>query len=153
MNADVNRQEREIERQLAELTPHLNAPAPSEACLARVRAAVGVETRRLRARARWFVALRPWMAAAAAVALAVGLGLPGGADRTGSVFDPDESLDAILGDWVAALDDSGDRFARLLEVDWLAEGFDSTGEDSNTGEDALDSLEESLESFERMIEA
>jgi hypothetical protein len=153
MSADVDRQEREIERQLAELAPHLSAPAVPDACRARVQAAVGAEARWLRARERRFVALRPWLAAAAAVALAVGLGLPGETERTGLVFNPNENPEAILADWVDALGDSGDRFARLLEVDWLAEGFDATGEDGNSGEDALDSLEESLESLERMIEA
>lgn len=154
MGSDFDPRERETEREFTELALRLPGLSPQRACLERVKAAVDEEARRLRVRRRRLVALRPWVAAAAAVLLAVGLDPPGGSDSTGLPPDPARNPDAILADWVDALGESGEQFARLLDESWLSIGlgFGPGGDVDNEGPDPLDSLEESLESFERMLE-
>ena len=153
MDAEFEQQQHEIDRQLAALAEQLRAPAPHPDSVAGVKAAVGEEARRLQRRDRRFAALRPLVGAAAAVLLAVGLSLPGGSEPLGQMSTLGDNPAAIFSDWVDALEESGEQFARLLEDDWLFEGLESGGEENGDAGDPLDSLEESLESFERMIEA
>ncbi|GAG33383.1 unnamed protein product, partial [marine sediment metagenome] len=99
------------------------------------------------------VALRPWIGAAAAVVLIVGLSLPFASTTQRALLAPGGNPELAFSDWVAALDESGQQFTSLLGDDWLLETPGSgAGENGDNG-DPLDSLEESLESFERIIGA
>lgn len=151
MNAEFERQEREIDRQLAALAWHLRSPAPGRECVACVRAVVGAEARRLQRRQRLLMVLRASAGVAAALALALGLSLPRGSTPSGRWLDAGEKPDAVFVDWIDALGESGEQFTRLIEDDWLLEGFGPGGDENGDG-GPLDSLEESLERFERMME-
>lgn len=153
MNAEFRQQQHEIDRQLAALAEHLRAPAPDPDSVAGIKTAVRKEARRLQRRDRRFAVLRPLVGAAAAVLLAVGLSLPGGSEPLGQIPAFDDDPAAVFSDWVDALEESGEQFARLLGDDWLFEGLESGGEKNGEVSDPLDSLEESLESFEQMIGA
>jgi hypothetical protein len=146
---DWQSQQPELDRQLADLAPRLAGPAPRPEHLATIRNAVAAEARRLHRLA----ALRPWIGAAAAVLLTVGLSLPFGTGTRYPAALRDASPEAVFNDWVAALDDSGRQFAGLLESDWLLAPADSGAEENGDGSDPLESLEESLQSFEHMIGA
>ncbi len=153
MNRHFERQQREIDQQLAELAGQLRAPALRSQCLADIKLAVGVEARRLQRRQRRFVVLRPWLGAAAALLLTVGLSLPRDSAPSRLVFDLGDNPDAVFADWVDALGESGQQFTMLFEDDWLFEDFGPGGEENGDAGDPFDSLEESLESFERIIGA
>jgi hypothetical protein len=153
MNPQLEQLERQIGRQLAELTPDLDAPAPRPECIAQLKVRVDAEARRLRRRQRRLVAARPWIGVAAAVLLAIGLSLPPAAGPGELVIGPVQDADAAFVGWLDALDQSEERFAALLEEDWLLNGSVPAGEENGEGIDPLDSLEQSLESFERMIGA
>ena len=153
MDRQLEQNEREVDRQLGDLAEHLDAPGPRPERIAAITNAVDVEARRLRRRQRRIVALRPWISAAAAVLLSIGLSLPFASTARQALLGPDERPEVALDDWFDALNESGREFTRLLGDDWLLEA-PASGDDENgdTG-DPLDSLKESLESFERIIGA
>jgi hypothetical protein len=153
MNAEFEQRQHEIDRQLAALAEHLRAPALHPDSVAGVKTAVREEARRLQRRDRRLVMLRPLVGAAAAVLLVVGLSLPGSSEPVGQISAFGDDPAAVFSDWVDALEESGEQFARLLGDDWLFEGLESGSERNGEVSDPLDSLEESLESFEQMIEA
>jgi hypothetical protein len=153
MDPQFEQHERELDRQLADLAPHLDAPVPRSGLIAQVKSAVDAEARRLRRRNRRIVALRPWIGAAAAVLLTVGLSLPIGSDGHRVPFNLGPSSAIAFNDWVDALDETGQRFTALLGDEWLFETPGSGDNQGNGAGDPLDSLEESLESFERIIGA
>jgi len=142
MSSEMNNEFEKWEQALAcqmRLLRLLPAERPSEACVARVRAAIRVEFGRRRR--QWGLPTRSVMlGAAAALALVVGW-------STGPVADWLE-VDASLRDWAAALDDSN---ARLVST--LHEG--STGTHMNGDleielDDLLQSLDESLARFRNL---
>ena len=153
MNAEFDRQQHEIDRQVAALGGWLDSPTPRPDAVARVKTAVAEETGRLRRRDRRLAALRPLVGAAAALLLAVGLSLSGDPDLAGRSFTLGGDPDAIFTDWVDALDESGGQFARLLEDDWLFEYSAPGNDEYDEFGDPLDSLEESLQSFEEIVGA
>ncbi|MFQ5805037.1 MAG: hypothetical protein ACE5I3_01165 [Phycisphaerae bacterium] len=153
MDHEFQRQEREIDRRIAALATYLRAPAPRPGFLAEVKAALSAEAQRLQRRQRRLVALRPLAGVAAALLLAVSLSLPRGSSLSEQEFALGQSPGAVFADWVDALEESGEQFTKLLEEDWLFEGFGSGGGENGDVGDPLDSLEESLESFERMTGA
>jgi hypothetical protein len=153
MDRDFKRQEREISQQLAALATYLRAPAPCPQRIADVKAAVGAEAQRLQRRQRRFLTLRPLVGVAAAVVLVVVLSVPRGSGLSEPAFAGSEKPGAVFTEWVDALGASGEQFGRLLEEDWLFEGLGPGGEENGEGGGPFDSLEESLESFERMIGA
>ena len=153
MNAQFEKLQRKIDRQLAALAPHLRAPALSPQRLASINAALADELRRLQRRQRYLVALRPWVAVAAAVLLAVGFNLPRGSRLLAPGLGLNESAELALADWADALGESGERFTRLFDEDWVLDDFGAGADDGGMGGDPLDSLRESLESFEQMIGA
>ncbi len=154
MDREFKRLEREIDRGLAALTPYLRAPPPPPGLTADIKAAASAEAQRLRWRQRRLIALRPMVGVAAALLLVVGLSLPRGSGLSEGVFALGESPEAVFSGWVDALGASGEQFTRLLEEGWVSESrFGPAGEENGEDGDPLDSLEESLESFEQMIGA
>ena len=153
MDVQFQQHEREVDRELADLATHLDSPTPRPERIAAIKNAVDVEARRLRRRQQRIVALRPWIGAAAAVLLTVGLSLPFGPTAYRPLLAPDESPEVAFGDWADALDETGRRFTSLLGDDWLLKASGPGGDEDGHMGDPLDSLEESLESFERMIGA
>jgi hypothetical protein len=153
MNAEFEQQERKIDRGLAALATNLRAPAPRPERIADIKEAVSTEARRLQRRQRRLVALRPLVGVAAALLLLVGLNVPGGSGWSGQLFAPGEDPEAVFAGWVDALGESREQFTRLFEADWLPESPGPGAEQNGAGRDPLDSLEESLESFEQIIGA
>ena len=153
MNAEFRQRERELDRQLAAIAPHLDAPAPGEECIAHLRQAVDQEAQRLGRRRKLLVRARPWLGAAAALLLAVGLSLP---TETGTHAPPvaaGDNPDEAFTNWVDALGESGEQFTRLLDDNWLLNASGTDGGENGEVVDPFDSLEESLQAFERMTEA
>jgi hypothetical protein len=153
MDRQLEQHEREIDRQLAGLAPRLDGPAPRRERIAAIKDAIDVEARRLRRRERRIVTLRPWIGAAAALLLTVGLSLPFGPRGYQAPLAADEDPAVAFGNWVAALAETGERFAVLFDDDWYLGAEASDGEENADVADPFDSLEESLESFARMIGA
>lgn len=151
MDRQFEQYERDVDRELAALAEQLDGPALSAARVDAVKNAVDAEARRLQRRRRRVAALRPWIGAAAALALTVGLNLPFGSATPRILLQSAGNPELAFNDWVNALDESGQQFTSLLGDDWLLETT-GTGENGGNG-DPLDSLEESLESFERIIGA
>jgi len=150
MLRELDRLEREADELLAGLAPHLRVPPPP-AAVARVRSAVSAEVRRLEARRQRLVALRPLAGLAAAVVLlAVGLRWPRAATSSAALLAAGEGPAAAFEKWVDALEESGDRFASLLEADWLLDALN--GDAENTGApDPFESLDQSLQSLEQVV--
>lgn len=153
MNEEFKQLEREIERQLAGLAPYLGRPSARPESVDAVKAAVGEEARRLGRRERRRLALRPLVGVAAAALLMVGLSLPQRVGQPGPAFELAADADATLADWVDALAESGEQFTRLLEEDWRFDGLGSEVDENGENSDPIDSLEESLQAFEQMMEA
>ena len=153
MDAKSEQHEREVDRELADLATHLDGPAPPPGRIAAIKNVVDAEARRLQRRQRRIVALRPWIGAAAAVALTVGLSLPFGSATRSVLLALDANPEVAFSDWVQALDESGRQFTSLLGDEWLLEASGSGGEENGDAGNPLDRLQESLESFERMIGA
>jgi hypothetical protein len=153
MNTDFRRQEREIDRGLAALAASFRAPAPRPQSVAAIKAAMSAEAQRLRRRQRRLVTLRPLVGVAAALVLAVGLSLPRGSPLSADVFAAGENPEAFFVGWLDALGASGEQFTRLLEEDWFIERLGPAGEENGEGGDRFDSLEESLQSLERIVGA
>jgi hypothetical protein len=152
VNAQFEQYEREVERGLADLATRLDQPAPNAEQIAALKRVVVAEARRLGRRQRRITRLRPWLGAAAAVLLTVGLSLPFGSTPREVVVATDH-LDVVFSDWLDALDESGQQFTSLLGDDWLLETRGSGADEDGSLGDPLGSLEESLESFERIIGA
>lgn len=150
MTADMEHLERDVERQFAELGRLLDA-TPSAGAVERVKSAVDSELARLHRRDRLASVLRPWVGAAAAVLLAVGLATPRAAHPTDSLLALSDNPEQAFSGWVKALDESGEQFAALLDDDWILDAYGAFGDDDGADIDPLDSLEESFESLERMI--
>ncbi len=153
MDRQFEQHGREVDRRLADLAEHLGAPAPRRERIAAIKDAIDVEARRLRRREGRIVALRPWIGAAAALLLTVGLSLPFGPGGYQALLAADENPEVAFGNWVAALDETGERFARLFDDDWCLGADGPNGQENTDVGDSLDSLEESLESFERIVGA
>jgi hypothetical protein len=153
MDRQFEQHEREIDRQLADLAPHLDGPAPRREHIAAIKDLVALEAGRLRGRQRRLVALRPLIGAAAALLLTVGLSLPFGSSVHRATFTVDDDPEMIFGDWVDALDETGERFTRLFDDNWYLNVSGSKSDANTEVRDSLDSLEESLESFEGIIGA
>ena len=153
MSGNLEQLERELDRQIAELGERLRAPAPGPACLARVTAAVDAENRRLQRRGPRLALLRVCIGAAAAMLLGVGLSVTREAVPVEEVLHLEDDPEVAVTDWVDAMDESEERFTRLFEDQWLFEGLERGGNDAGESADPLKSVEESLESFEQMIEA
>jgi hypothetical protein len=151
MDAELKRQQREIDRQMAMLAENFSSAAPPADVIARVKSAVEAEAERLRQRDHRLVVLRPLLGAAAALLLAIGLSLTSGNVPTNSSFAVGGDPDAVFAAWVDALDESGDQFTRLLGDDWLLMDPAPSDDGRGEGDDPLDSLEESLESLEQII--
>ena len=151
MNAQFEQYEREVERGLADLATRLDQPAPNAEQIAAVKNTVAAEARRLGRRQRRITRLPPWLGAAA-VLLAVGLSLPFGSTPREAAVAIDHS-DVVFSDWLDALDESGQQFTSLLGDDWLLETRGSDADEDGSLGDPLGTLEESLESFERIIGA
>ncbi len=152
MDPRFEKQEREIDRQLAGLAERLDPPAPRPECLASIKANIDEQARRMRRRAMWVAAWRPWLGAAAALLLMVGLSLPPASKSTTKVHSW-ESPEAVFAGWVDALGESETRFALLLEDSMYIEGAGFYSESDGDIVDPFESLEESLESFEYMVGA
>jgi hypothetical protein len=153
MNAEFRQQEREIDRGLTALATNLRAPAPRPERIADIKAAMSAEAQRLRRRKGRLVALRPLVGIAAGLLLALVLSLPGGTRSSERMVAFDESPGVVFADWVDALGESREQFTRLLDAGWSPEGFGPGSEENGAGRDPLDSLEESLESFEKIVGA
>jgi hypothetical protein len=153
MEGQFEQQEREVDRRIADLATLLDGPLPRPEHIAAVKNAVDREARRLRRRQRRLVGLRPWIGAAAAVALAVGLSLPFDSATRPALLAPYENPAVAFNDWVNALDESGRQFTSLLGDNWLLEASGSGGDENGDVGEPLDSLKESLESFEIIIGA
>ena len=144
MSGDFEQLERELEQEFAALAPKLATPAPRAVAVARTKAAVAAECQHMRRR-RWLITLRPAIGVAAAVLLIVSFWTPAGSGTAATGVDPASALD----EWVDAFDASGDQLAAMFEYDWLLDG----GSDNDNGTaDPLDLLEDSLESFEQLME-
>jgi|GEM_PF-5549717 len=140
MDARLHNLEREIERARVALPP-LGAIAPAPAVVARARAAVVAEARRLRTRGRWLHALRTLGGVAAAAVLAVGVwGLrPREAAETDAL--------ALVHDWTWALEASGAQMRDTLLDGWArGERPDAAAE----VDELFRTLELSLELFEHL---
>jgi len=153
MDREFERQERESDRQLTALARYLRAPTPRPKLIVDIKEAMSAEAQRLRRRQRRLVALRPLVGVAAALLLAVGLSLPRGSGLSEQMFSVGESPGQVFADWVDALGESREQFTRLLDAAWFPEGFGPGDEENGAGRDPLDTLEESLESFEQIIGA
>jgi len=153
MDRNLEQHGHEVDRRLAELAEHLGAPAPRREHIAAIKDAIDAEARRLRRRERRIVRLRPWIGAAAAVLLTVGLSVPLGPRAYQALLAADEDPAVAFGNWVAALDETGERFTMLFGDDWYLGADGANGQENTDVGDSLDSLEESLESFERIVGA
>jgi len=138
MEVGLHNLEREIERARA-AWPTLRAIAPPTTIVARVRAAVVAEARRLRRRGRWLQAVRTFGGVAAAALLVVGLWGP----RAG--ITPDADALSLVQDWGQALDASGTQLRDTLLGGWArGERPDAAAE----VDELFRTLELSLERFE-----
>jgi hypothetical protein len=153
MGEQFQQHEREVDRELADLAPRFDRPSPRPERIAAIKDAIDAEARRLRRRERRIVALRPWIGAAAALLLTVGLSLPVGSRGYQALLAADEDPGVAFGNWMAALAETRERFAALFNDDWYLGAEGSNGEENTDVADSFDSLEESLESFARIMGA
>lgn len=153
MDRQFEKHEREIDRQIADLARQIDAPAPRRERIAAIKDVVDAEARRLRGRERRLISLRPWIGAAAALLLLVGLSLPFGSSGRRMWSVPDADPEAAFSDWVRAFDETDERFTALFDDGWYLNVNSATRDANAEVRDSLDSLQESLESFESIIGA
>lgn len=137
MDRDLRQLERIVEREMRMLDA-LPAVTPGAELLARIRAAVRSEARRVRAARRRRAAWRGCSAAAAAALLLAGLRLvqPSPPETGPAADDPERRLD----EWVAAVEES----QRLLDEDGFCYGPRSFDDEETRLDELLESLERSL---------
>ena len=152
MDPRFDNQERELDRRLAELADRLDVPAPRPECLASIKANMDGEVRRMQHREIRLSAWRPWLGAAAALLLTVGLSLPLGSKSAPRVILRDNPEIAFAG-MLEALGESETRFALLFEESMCFEGSGSYSDPGSEVVDPFESLEDTLESFEYIMGA
>ena len=145
MTSVMDKLEQTVERQM-NLLDNLPAEPLRSECVAQVKAAVVAEAARLRVLTSASRTPR-WLSVAAALLLAVGLSgvFKSQSARLGQPAGDVELLEM----WAAAVDESSDTLAFLLEEGWVLNGTGTESDESEL-EDLLRSLEESFEQFEAM---
>jgi hypothetical protein len=146
MSEEFEKFESELEREYARLGDLLNADAPKPELVARIQRAVAGEASRQKWRRKRLFALRTAVSTAAALLLLLFVALP----RHPAAVAPPAASDASFAEWVAALDETDASFATLLDTDWLTATPSRDG-DSGSMEGVIESLDESLQSFESII--
>lgn len=145
MTNAIDKLEQTVERQM-DLLDNLPVEPPRPECVARVKAAVVAEAARLGVLTSASRTPR-WLSVAAALLLAVGLS---GVFMSQSARLGQPASDVELFEmWAAAVDESSDTLAFLLEEGWVLNGAGAESDESEL-EDFLHSLEESFEQFETM---
>lgn len=139
MNDELDKLEREVEREM-DLLRDLPATSPALECVARVKASVGAEARRLARRRRVLRWTGTGMGAAAVLLIAVGMVLWHGRQPRGF-----SSSDAALAEWATALDESNARLASLLSV-----AGDTSADENAELDELFRGLDESLWHFENL---
>ncbi len=139
MNDDLDKLERAVERVMG-LLRDLPAVTPRPESVARVKAAVVAESRRVARRRRLWRWTGTGLGAAAVLLVVVGIAFWQHGRRL-----PAPDPDAALSEWATALDESNARLASVLST------AGDTSEDENAElDELLRSLDESLRSFENL---
>lgn len=142
MADDLNKLEQAVERDMDLLCP-LPAALPRPEFVAQVCAAVVAEAVRAGRHRRLWRFARGGLAAAAVVLMSVEI-----ATRLRPAVRPVLSGESELAAWAAAVDESGARWARLVETGWSSDEPGSY-EDAELDE-TFRSLEQSFEQFESL---
>jgi hypothetical protein len=150
MNGDRSEAEIRIERAFNALAPHLDVECPRDLS-ERVRHAVCAETRRQRTFGR-LRAASPWLAAAAAALLVLGLRLPFVVESPPLEQYAAGHPDAFLEEWAEAGAEAGERLTMLIDQTWWPDDALSTDPDESA-EEALYAFDETFEALQEAVGA
>ena len=153
MSDEIKTLEMKVAKEFSEAAAVLDVPPPDPQVVARTRAAVRDEALRIRRRSVWRHRAASWVAAAAAILLAVGVRLPAPPavdplERAFAAADPVVLLD----EWIDANYESNERFSALYNQTWWLSEIESEFDEAEI-QSSLDDVEASFESFESILGA
>ena len=146
MSGNFEKLEHELEREVDRLSDLLDAGQPDSELVQRIQGAVVQEGRNLLRRRKRLLTMRTALGTAAALIMILFFAWPQNAPQSTKKI----AANATFADWIIALDETDSRFETLLETDWIT-AIPGSEQDSKTMDGVIESLDESMQSFESIM--